>query len=63
MEKLPSSESEKYFHSRPLDSQVGAYVSHQGTVIPSRESLIKAKEDTVNTYVTKGQNIPKPQEW
>ena len=38
MEKLPEKESEKYFHSRPRPSQIGALVSNnQSSVIASRE--------------------------
>ncbi|XP_063697789.1 pyridoxine/pyridoxamine 5'-phosphate oxidase-like [Culicoides brevitarsis] len=47
--KIPREESEKYFHSRPRASQIGALASPQSTAIPSRqylddiESEIKAK--------------------
>ena len=35
--KLSDEESEKYFHSRPRGSQIGAVVSDQSSVIASRE--------------------------
>ena len=37
MEKLSEEESTAYFHSRPFDSQIGACVSHQSTVIENRD--------------------------
>lgn len=35
--RLPEEESERYFHSRPRSSQIGAVVSQQSTVIPDRQ--------------------------
>lgn len=37
MKRLPEEEAERYFHSRPKGSQIGAVVSRQSTVIPNRE--------------------------
>jgi len=37
--RLPADESAAYFRSRPYDSQLGAWASHQSEVIPSRERL------------------------
>jgi pyridoxamine 5'-phosphate oxidase len=39
MEKVSAEESDKYFYSRPIDSQYGTMASVQSTVIPSREFL------------------------
>ncbi|ONM01075.1 Pyridoxine/pyridoxamine 5'-phosphate oxidase 1 chloroplastic [Zea mays] len=39
VEKVPEAESDKYFHSRPRGSQLGAIVSKQSTVIAGREVL------------------------
>ncbi|MXP67417.1 pyridoxamine 5'-phosphate oxidase [Pantoea sp. Aalb] len=41
VEKLSSLEVLKYFHSRPYESQVGAWVSKQSTNIPTRKILEK----------------------
>uniref|UniRef100_A0A8C3JQL9 Pyridoxine-5'-phosphate oxidase n=1 Tax=Calidris pygmaea TaxID=425635 RepID=A0A8C3JQL9_9CHAR len=37
VKRLPEEESERYFHSRPKSSQIGAVVSRQSSVIPDRE--------------------------
>jgi len=39
--KISSKESDDYFYSRPIESQVGAIVSNQSSVIPNREFLEK----------------------
>jgi pyridoxamine 5'-phosphate oxidase len=39
VEKTSRAESEKYFHSRPRGSQLGAWVSHQSEVIDARRIL------------------------
>jgi pyridoxamine 5'-phosphate oxidase len=39
IEKCSAEESDTYFHSRPLGSQLGACVSHQSQVISGREVL------------------------
>jgi pyridoxamine 5'-phosphate oxidase len=41
--KLPVTESEAYFQSRPRGSRIGAWASHQSEVIADRE-VLKAKE-------------------
>ncbi|NWZ87422.1 PNPO oxidase, partial [Poecile atricapillus] len=37
VKRLPEEESERYFHSRPRGSQIGALVSRQSSVIPDRQ--------------------------
>ena len=40
VEKISAEESEAYFHSRPLDSRIGAWASPQSQVIPGRSVLV-----------------------
>ncbi|AGX88569.1 pyridoxamine 5'-phosphate oxidase [Candidatus Symbiobacter mobilis] len=40
VERVDAAQSEEYFHSRPLDSRIGAWASPQSEVIPNRGVLI-----------------------
>ena len=40
VEKVSAEESDAYFHSRPLDSRIGAWASPQSEVIASRSVLV-----------------------
>ena len=40
VEKVSDEESDDYFHSRPLDSRIGAWASPQSEVISSRSVLV-----------------------
>ena len=40
VEKVSDAESDAYFHSRPLDSRIGAWASQQSQVISSRGVLV-----------------------
>lgn len=60
--KVSREESEQYFHSRPRGSQIGAWVSHQSTVIDSHEELekkVKEIEERFKDY----DEIPLPEFW
>jgi pyridoxamine 5'-phosphate oxidase len=54
-------ESEAYFQTRPIDSQLGAWASDQSTVIPGREVLEQRMEELVKEY--EGKLIPLPPYW
>jgi pyridoxamine 5'-phosphate oxidase len=58
--KVSAEESDVYFHSRPLDSRIGAWASPQSQVIKSRTQLVTQAA----TYVAKfGTNPPRPPHW
>ena len=40
VEKVDAAESDAYFHSRPLDSRIGAWASPQSQVIAGRSVLV-----------------------
>jgi pyridoxamine 5'-phosphate oxidase len=61
IEKISIEKSEEYFHTRPRDSQIAAWVSKQSEKIPDRDHLDKK----FNEYTAKFGNreIPLPQFW
>jgi pyridoxamine 5'-phosphate oxidase len=50
VEKVSDQESDEYFHSRPLNSRLGAWVSEQSQVIESREVLEQRLQELKNQY-------------
>jgi len=61
VKKVSTEESEQYFHSRPIGSQVGAWSSPQSKVIPNREYLEQIVQANLEKY--KEGNIPLPPHW
>ncbi|MEY5013641.1 MAG: pyridoxamine 5-phosphate oxidase [Verrucomicrobiota bacterium] len=60
-EKTTVEESTAYFHSRPPESQIGAWVSNQSEVISSRE-VLNAKLNEIRERF-KDTEIPLPPFW
>ncbi|GAA4913452.1 pyridoxamine 5'-phosphate oxidase [Mucilaginibacter defluvii] len=61
IEKLGKDESEKYFHSRPKSSQIGAVVSPQSQEITDRNVLESKMQQLEAEYESK--DVPKPSHW
>ena len=61
IEKVSAEASDEYFYSRPEGSRIGAWVSPQSDVIPSRETI----EANIVKYVQKfkGSEITRPPHW
>jgi pyridoxamine 5'-phosphate oxidase len=60
-EKISSTESLKYFMTRPRDSQIGAWVSNQSEVISSKKILIQKFEEIRSKF--QDGEIPLPSFW
>jgi pyridoxamine 5'-phosphate oxidase len=60
-EKTPDMVSDNYFDSRPDGSKLGAIVSNQSEIIPSREYLENNLKDLEIVYLDK--LIPRPEYW
>jgi pyridoxamine 5'-phosphate oxidase len=60
-EKTSETLSDNYFASRPDGSKLGAIVSPQSEVIPSREFLDTKLKDLENEF--EGKEIPRPNNW
>jgi pyridoxamine 5'-phosphate oxidase len=54
-------ENERYFHTRPRSSQLGAWASRQSAAIGSRDALIRAYEEAERRYA--GGPVPLPPFW
>jgi len=61
IEKLSKEQSERYFHTRPKQSQLGAVVSPQSQEIASRDILETKMSQLEAEYADK--EIPKPSFW
>lgn len=61
VEKVSEAESDAYFHSRPLGSQLGAWVSQQSQVIDTREVLEVRLQELEEKYIN--QVVPRPTHW
>ncbi len=60
VERTSAEESEAYFHSRPVGSQLSAAASNQSHVIPSREWLERRQAELAEEY---GDEVPLPDYW
>lgn len=60
-ERIPATETLKYFVSRPRGSQIGAWVSAQSSVITSR-SLLEIKFQEIKTKF-RNKEVPLPSFW
>ena len=61
VERITAEESDTYFHSRPLESRLGAWASDQSRVIPDRNLLEQRYQELHLKY--QGQEIPRPPDW
>lgn len=59
--RVSRSESEEYFHSRPFESQVGAWASPQSTPVADRTLLETRYAELSAQYA--GQTVPLPEYW
>ncbi len=60
VEKVSDAESDAYFHSRPLDSRIGAWASPQSQVIPGRGVLVANAAKYGAQFLLKP---PRPPHW
>jgi pyridoxamine 5'-phosphate oxidase len=59
--RVPAEESAAYFHSRPFESQVGAWASDQSRVLPDRASLEARQAELLERH--RGHEVPLPPYW
>ncbi len=61
VEKMTTDESDVYFASRPVDSQLAVWTERQSIAIPGREHLTTNFKRAEQTY--SGNAIPRPPHW
>lgn len=61
-ERIAAAESERYFHSRPRGSQIGAWASPQSTPIEGR-AILEQRFQQLETKFKDTETIPKPHQW
>jgi pyridoxamine 5'-phosphate oxidase len=61
VKKISREESRRYFHSRPLGSQLGAWASHQSEVIDARRILEARLAEMEERFA--GKEVPLPANW
>ena len=59
--KTTREESDAYFHTRPVDSQLGAWASNQSSVIAGRDVLEARMRELMVQY--EGGEVPLPPYW
>jgi len=60
VERVSAEDSDAYFHSRPLDSRIGAWASPQSQVIPNRTLLVTNAAKYGAQFLL---NPPRPPHW
>jgi pyridoxamine 5'-phosphate oxidase len=61
VEKISPEASDRYFQSRPVDSQISAYISKQSQTVPNRETLEQRMAQAKKEFA--GKPIPRPATW
>ncbi len=61
IERVTRAESEAYFRVRPVEAQIGAWVSQQSHVLSSRAELEKRQAEMAARFA--GQPVPLPDFW
>ena len=59
-EKIPAVMSDAYFASRPRESQIGAWASHQSEVLQHRDELLKRIDELEKKFP---HEVPRPEHW
>jgi pyridoxamine 5'-phosphate oxidase len=62
VERVSRRQSERYFQSRPKGSRLGAWASHQSSVIPNRKLLEVRLRDLDSRY-SEIEEVPLPEFW
>ncbi len=59
--KVSAEESDNYFHSRPRQSQIGAWASNQSEALSGRQELEEREKEFEGKF--EGISVPRPPHW
>jgi pyridoxamine 5'-phosphate oxidase len=64
-ERVGEAESAAYFASRPWESRIGAWASHQSRPVPDRSGLEARWEELARRWPDRGrsEDVPLPEHW
>jgi len=62
VERVSRADSEAYFHSRPVSSQIGSWASRQSAPLASR-ALLEARVAELSARFAEGGDVPLPDFW
>lgn len=62
VEKVSEAESYEYFRSRPFESRIGAWVSHQSSIVENRAALEQRYSELSEQY-SENKDVPLPPFW
>lgn len=61
VERLPTEDSDAYFATRPRESQLSAWASHQSEIVADRDTLERRFRESKEAF--EGQDVPRPDYW
>ena len=62
LKKVDDKQADEYYNSRAYESRIGAWASHQSSILNNREELLNSLENFRKKFVDEN-NVPRPSHW
>ena len=62
LKKVDDKQADEYYNSRSYESRIGAWASHQSSILNNREELLNSLENFRKKFVDEN-NVPRPSHW